>query len=407
MRLRDLIQILALVQLCLLTAWGNPPELPKEFTDALASGAPITLYSLQPRGGPKIPEWDFQGHLVLGHVDLNAKQSKVAAGALNDALTAGDADSMAMCLINPRHAFRFKWKGNTYDVLICYQCGQLELFKNDSRMQFRGSIAGKPDVLNGLLKAAAIPLADVPAVLDASYSAEAKMALEHAENGDAKAQDVIGRMLLVGGRGIKKDEAEGIKWLAKASKLSPDDADFEVKLGNIYSYGWDGEDRNFPAAITWYRKAAAQGSAEGLYKVGYLYDTGEGVTQNAAEAMKWFIQSAEKGNAKAEFDLGVRYAQGRDMKLDYSEGLKWLKKAAEQCHPEALHWMGVMYDKGWGVAKDPIEAYFWDKLAKSYHTIFGSDLSVKLTPKERTAVDKRVSDWIEAHPAGASKWERY
>src|SRR4051794_9290223 len=89
------------------------PKLPKEVVEGLASSS-LTLYSLEPWGGPDIPQWDFHGHHVLGHFDLSPDQSKRAIGALNDALAAGNANMMSACLINPRHALAFKVREDTY-----------------------------------------------------------------------------------------------------------------------------------------------------------------------------------------------------------------------------------------------------------------------------------------------------
>jgi len=257
-------------------------------------------------------------------------------------------------------------------------------------------IRGKPESLNGLLKTAHIPLADDPAALNESYAKEAKAALEKAEKGDAKAQDVIARFLM-SGRGVKKDEAEGIKWLCKSSGSLPDDPDFQIRLGKMYRRGED-VDRNYAEAMRLFQKAAATGSADAQYQIGELYDSGEGVAQDPAEAIKRFRQAGDAGNADAQFSIGVTYAQGRDVTEDYTEALKWLRKAADQCQPEALAWMATMYEKGWGVTKDPIEAYFWDRLAVAYGTTYGERVSAQLTPEQLGAVDKRVADWISTHP---------
>jgi TPR repeat protein len=297
-------------------------------------------------------------------------------------------------MINPRHALRFKFKGNTYDILICYQCGQLELFKNHRGLPLGGKIGGKPDVLNGLLNAVQITLADTKAALDERYVEEAKMARKRAQEGDASAANVIARMLL-SGRGVAKDESEGIRWLSKSLGRSLDDPVFQIKLGGMYENGED-VDRNLPAALGLYQKAAAQGSSDALLVMAHLYGHGEGI-RNPAKAVELYRQAAESGNAEAQFELGLRYARGWEFEKDYSEALKWLRKAAGQCHPDALNWMGNMYEKGWGVAKDPVEAYFWDRLAVAYGHFNEPALSVSLTPEQHVLIDKRLADWNATH----------
>ena len=375
------------------------PHLPQEVVEGLASSRSITLYSLQPWGGPDIPQWDFHGHHVLGRMDLSPDQAKAAISALNAALSDGDADMMSACLMEPRHALAFKVGGDAYDILICYKCGQLEIFKNEHHLPFEGSIGGNPSFLNRLLKSAAIPLADNSNALQKSYAEEAKVALKLAEEGDTKAQGVISDMFMRG-RGVKKDEAKGTDWLCKSMKSSPDDPKFQVTLGKMYANDTDQYvTHNYSKALELFRRAAAHGNAEAQYQIGFLYDFGDGVPKSTEEATKWYRQAAENGYAKAQFELGARHAGGTDAKKDYAQALHWFRKAADQSYPEALAWMGTMYDKGWGVPKNKMEAYFWDQLAERYHTYYGNrGITFKPTPEQSAVLEKRLAEWIATHP---------
>lgn len=375
---------------------GTRPKLPKEVREGLASSPSITLYSLQPWGGPDIPQWDFHGHHVLGRLDLSPDRAKTAIAPLNAALSEGDASTMSMCRINPRHALGFKIGNDAYDILICYECGQLEIFKNNQDLRFVGMIGRNPKVLNRLLKSAAISLADDSVAMQQSYAEEAKVALKLAEQGDTKAQDVIARMLM-SGRGIERDEAKGIDWLAKSVASPPDRPDFQVTLGKMYRRDQHLKE-NYAKAMELFQQAAARGNVEAQYQIGELYDLGEGVAESHAEAMKWYRQAAENGYAEAQYQIGVRYAQGRDAKQDYAEALQWLQKAANQGHADALNWMGNMYEKGWGVPKDQMEAYFWNRLAVKYYTSYGNRVSFKPTPEQSAILEKRITDWIATHP---------
>jgi len=40
--------------------------------------------------------------------------------------------------------------------------------------------------------------------------------------------------------------------------------------------------------LTWYKKAAEQGNAKAMYKLGYMYSTGVGVKENYAQAYFWY-----------------------------------------------------------------------------------------------------------------------
>lgn len=186
-------------------------------------------------------------------------QAKQAVAALKDAVSRGTSGVVSMCLNNPRHALRVASGGNTYDILICYECGQLELYRNDQPLLFAGSIAGNADALNRLLKKVGIPLADDANALQASYREEARLALHRAEAGDARAQELIGHYL-ISGRGITQDKEQGIRWLAKSSRMAVDDPVFEVKLGQLleHSREWPPD---YQRSLQLFRVAADAGNA--------------------------------------------------------------------------------------------------------------------------------------------------
>jgi len=59
-------------------------------------------------------------------------------------------------------------------------------------------------------------------------------------------------------------------------------------------------------AAQWYRRAAAQGNAQGQANLGVLYFDGRGVTNDLAEAYMWFKLSVRQG-----------YGYGRKFLIDY------------------------------------------------------------------------------------------
>jgi TPR repeat protein len=373
-----------------------PLKLPEEVLKALDKPSSITLYSIQPWGGPDLPEWDFHGHHQNGHAELEPKQAKQAIAALNDAISKGNAGLESLCLINPRQALRVISSGNTYDILICYECGQLELYKNDQPLPFSGSIGSKPDALNRLLQQSGIPLADDLNALHASYSDEAKLALQRAGEGDAKAQELIGKYL-ISGRGMTKDEDQGIKWLAKSYGTSVDNPDFEVRLGKMFDHSRDVQP-DYKRTMRLFRAAADTGNAEGQYQLGYLYELGQGVAVDKAEALRWFHKAADQGNPKAQYQLGVYFAKGWVVGQDYSEAMKWFGKSAEQGHPEAMDWIGSIFKEGLGVNKDLGEAYFWLQLAHEYHTFSGKP-TLDVSAEQKASAEKRVAAWTSSHAA--------
>lgn len=63
--------------------------------------------------------------------------------------------------------------------------------------------------------------------------------------------------------------------------------------------------------------AAKQGNAGAQYRLGGMYDNGQGVPQNDAEAVKWYRLAAVQGNAGAQTDLGFMFSSGRGVPQNY------------------------------------------------------------------------------------------
>ena len=55
--------------------------------------------------------------------------------------------------------------------------------------------------------------------------------------------------------------------------------------------------------VKWYRKAAAQGDAEGQNNLGSLYENGRGVPQDNMEAMRLYRAAAKRGSLAARGNL--------------------------------------------------------------------------------------------------------
>ena len=371
-----------------------PPELPKELSAALDAAQDVTLYSLQPQGGPDLPGWDFHGQHILGRTELHKDEAKGAIAALKDAVMRGVAHATFEITPVPRQALRLVSGGHTYDILICYECRQLELFDNDHPMEFNGLIRGKPDALNALLAEAGIPLADTPKAFSDGYAEEAKQAQALAEKGDKQAQNVYGR-LLTGGRGVATNEDEGKKWLAKAWDLAETDPVFQIRIGRMYYLGANIR-QDYTEAMKLFSAAAEQGSAAGQYLLGNMYETGAGTSIDNDAALEWFHKAADQGEPRAAYEIGVMYARGQGVTQDDAEALKWFRKAGEGGHPGALSWIASMYKDGQGVKPDRVEQYFWTRLAEEYGTPYQGALP-ELTTDQKAAAEKRIADWKAAH----------
>ena len=114
-------------------------------------------------------------------------------------------------------------------------------------------------------------------------------------------------------------------------------------------------------ALAYYRKAAAQGNADGEYGLGTMYAAGDGVARNPVEARRWIMRAAERGHAGAINALASAYINGglgiEDAQRNGAEALRWVRRAADSGYPPALERLAHAYRTGaYGLAVDTAQA---------------------------------------------------
>jgi TPR repeat protein len=177
----------------------------------------------------------------------------------------------------------------------------------------------------------------------------------------------------------QSDVATAIKFCKIASAASRRAL---YQLGRAYA-----ANRQFPEAISAYRKAADRGSTTAMVELGVLLATGSGVPKDQAEARKLFERAAAAGNprgatnlaalaidggapsdpvmarallsraagtnsAEAQYQLGLMIADGIGGPKDDAAARALFEKAAAHDHPGALERMGAFAQDGRGGAQD-------------------------------------------------------
>ena len=84
----------------------------------------------------------------------------------------------------------------------------------------------------------------------------------------------------------------------------PTDPIAQFRVGYLYERG-DGVAQDYKEAMRLYLLSAAQGNAVAQFRIGYLYEKGWGVTQDVAQAMQWYRKAAALGNEPANSRLAV------------------------------------------------------------------------------------------------------
>ena len=121
------------------------------------------------------------------------------------------------------------------------------------------------------------------------------------------------------------------------------------------------------AAVAYYRKAAEQGDAQGLFGLASMYAAGEGVERNMQESLRLIRQAGEQGHVPAIHAMANAYIVAEPALKDSSfstQALHWSMRAAETGYVPAMDALTRAYQTGqWGVAADQATAQAWKQKA--------------------------------------------
>jgi uncharacterized protein len=163
---------------------------------------------------------------------------------------------------------------------------------------------------------------------------------------------------------------------------------------------------DYAAALRVWRRLAEQGDADAQFRLGVMYESGEGVLRSDAEAIKWYRKAAEQDDAVAQFNLGVMYAKG--VSPNHAEAARWYRCAADHGLAGAQFNLGMMYVEGQGVSQDYVQAHMWLDLAASQFPALGTHqrnttvdarerVASKMTPPQLVEAQELAFEWMIGH----------
>ena len=185
--------------------------------------------------------------------------------------------------------------------------------------------------------------------------------LPMANNGDARAQYLLGEMSDNGLGPVQLNVEEAARWYRRAAEKNNADAQFA--LANAYSIG-RGVPVNPQQAMKWLTQAAKNGHVTAMMSLAGLYETGLGEARDPAKAAEWTLSAARAGSVNALYLYGVRLMLGDGVDKDPKTAALWFERAAERGHPAAALMLGRTV--GDGVKASPeqaTEAFMWLTLA--------------------------------------------
>lgn len=116
---------------------------------------------------------------------------------------------------------------------------------------------------------------------------------------------------------------------------------------------------SFAQNATFLARQSAAGNANAQGKYAALLEEGAVVPRDYSEAFRLYLKSAEQNTLESQYRVGLMYASGRGCTQNKEQAANWLREAAERGHPEARLAMGVICEYGIGSAKSETEAARW------------------------------------------------
>lgn len=204
------------------------------------------------------------------------------------------------------------------------------------------------------LFAVAIPLA-----AQQPQRVDEKQLREWADRGEADSQFELG-LRQITGEGVKKNLAEGVKFIEKAAKQKHLRA--QHIMGTLYEDGV-GVKKDLAKAAEWYRTSADLGFALSQHSLAILYEDGKGVKKDPAKATEWFKKAADQGNPPSQTAYASKLERGDGVAKSTAKAALWYLKAAQQDFVPAMTRLANMYYTGQGVPVDYRRAGAWYRRA--------------------------------------------
>jgi TPR repeat protein len=201
----------------------------------------------------------------------------------------------------------------------------------------------------------------------------------------------------------RKDYATAIKEYRPLAERG--NAEAQYRIGRMYEFG-QGYPQDKAQGIAWVRKAAAQNHADAQQELGVIYATGDGVKQDDVQAVAWFRKAATQGEPTAQYNLGLLYAKGQGVEKDFAQAIAWWRKSAAQGNADAQFKLGVVYHTGQAVAKDEVIALANATIAArngdKENVEYRNEIAKQLTPEQRRSAQALADAWKVGQPMPGS-----
>lgn len=132
---------------------------------------------------------------------------------------------------------------------------------------------------------------------------------------------------------LKKYQAEAKKGNAEAI----------YKIGRMFEAGQGSLKADMKKALTCYEKAASKNNAAAINHLAGMYMTGHGVEADIDKALEFYKRSVELGDSDAMCNLGILNEYGIGFEENYKDALEWYQKSAEKGNVAGMYNTGRIF----------------------------------------------------------------
>ena len=179
--------------------------------------------------------------------------------------------------------------------------------------------------------------------------------------GSIKAANKLGHLYYDGGAGVEQDFLKSLEWFEKSNSEECPEAFND--LADYYSEGkacLPDEAKEFLFRKKYYDyhfyNALENEDPNSMFIVGTLCEDGKGIDQNETFALSWYDRAAKNGSNKAKYRLGEIYEKGIGAVKDPEKAFKYIEEASSY-YDRALVKLGDYYREGIGISQNSVKAF--------------------------------------------------
>lgn len=197
--------------------------------------------------------------------------------------------------------------------------------------------------------------------------------------------------------------SEAFEFFTIAAKNNKKSAQY--KLGEMYQYG-EGVIQDYNQALKWFSLSANQNYSLAQNKLGEIHEFGSvGVTVDYKKSVQWYLLAAEQGYDVAQHNLASMYASGLGVPINNKKALQWYYKSAEQGNSASQLSLGLIYSVGMlDVIEDKIAALKWYLIAFEKSELLANyaieNIKRNMTDEEIVIAQKLASECINQNYKG-------